>query len=204
MLFFKPDRSWQALLCSAAFFTATAAMPADIDQVTVEHQKKRYTVEMNARMDTTAEQAYAVFTDYERLVEINDAIIKAERIDGAAEGLQRIHTQVRVCVMGICRVFDQVQDMDKNPPEHLQATVVPKLSNLKYGLAKWRIWNEDGRAHLYFAAEVEPDFWVPPLIGPWLIKRKLESEAEQTANGIERLANQPPPAPTASPANATP
>ncbi len=169
-------------------------MPADIDQVTVDHIKKRYTVEMNARMDTTAAKAYAVFTDYARLVEINDAIIKAELIDGAPEGKQRIHTQVRVCVMGICRVFDQVQDMRKAPPEHLEADVVPELSNLKFGRANWRIWDEDGRARLYFSAEVEPDFWVPPIVGPWLIKRKLESEAEQTANGIERLANQPMPA----------
>ncbi len=169
-------------------------MPADIDKVTVDHSKQRYTVEMNARMDTTAEKAYAVFTDYERLGEINDAIIRAELIDGAPEGQQRIHTQVRVCVVGICRVFDQVQDMLKAPPEHLQADIVPELSNLKYGKARWRIWNQDGRAHLYFSAEVEPDFWVPPLVGPWLIKRKLESEAEQTANGIERLANQVEPA----------
>lgn len=174
-------------------------MPADIDQVTVEHHKKRYTVEMSARMDTTAEKAYSVFTEYERLGEINDAIIKAELIEGAPEGQQRIHTQVRVCVIGICRVFDQVQDMQKTPPEHLQADVVPELSNLKYGRANWRIWNQDGRAHLYFLAEVEPGFWVPPLIGPWLIKHKLESEAEQTANGIERLANQPLPQSAAQP-----
>lgn len=165
-------------------------MPADIDLVTVDHQKKRYHVEMQARMDTTAERAYEVFTNYERLVEINDAIIKSTRIDGADDGLQRIHTQVRVCVIGICRVFDQVQDMRKTPPENLEAQVIPEHSNLKFGLARWRIWDEDGRARLYFQAEIEPGFWVPPLIGPWLIKRKLESEAEQTANGIERLANQ--------------
>lgn len=188
---FRPFRPWgRALLCSAACATAFAAMPADIDKVIVDHSNKRYTVEMNARMDTTAEKAYAVFTDYERLGEINDAIIRAELIEGAPQGQQRIHTQVRVCVVGICRVFDQVQDMRKAPPEHLQADIVPELSNLKYGKANWRIWNQDGRAHLYFSAEVEPDFWVPPLVGPWLIKRKLESEAEQTANGIERLANQ--------------
>lgn len=164
-------------------------MPADIDIVTVDHKKKRYHVEMHARMDTSAERAYEVFTTYERLVEINDAIIKSERIEGASDGQQRIHTQVRVCVMGICRIFDQVQDMQKSPPDLLVANVIAEHSNLKFGQARWRIWDEDGRARLHFQAEIEPGFWVPPVVGPWLIKRKLESEAEQTANGIERLAN---------------
>lgn len=170
-------------------------MPADIDSVTVDHKRKRYSIEMHARMDTSAERAYAVFTDYARLAEINDAITSVKLIEGADTGRQRIHTQVRVCVVGICRMFDQVQDMQKTPPENLQADVVPELSNLSYGKASWRIWDEDGRARLHFRAEVEPDFWIPPLVGPWLIKRKLESEAEQTANGIERLANTPDTAP---------
>ncbi|MEN8720746.1 MAG: hypothetical protein ABF296_10850 [Oceanococcaceae bacterium] len=185
----------RALLCCAAFGLGCVpgiAMPADIDSVVVDHRKNRYTVEMHARMDADAARAYAVFTNYERLVDINDAIITSQRIAGGLDGAQRIHTQVRVCVMGICRIFDQVQDMQPTPPEHLEARVIPNMSNLKYGLANWRIWNEDGRAHLYFRAEVEPDFWVPPVVGPWLIKRKLESEAQQTANGIERLANQQP------------
>jgi hypothetical protein len=163
-------------------------MPAKIDHIDVAHEGKRYRVTMRARMDVDAARAYAVFTDFPRLVEINPAIIKAEPIDGAAPGQQRVHTQVRVCVMSICRIFDQVQDMQLQPPEQLNAQVIPELSNLRFGQAQWRIWDHDGEAHLHFSAEIEPDFWIPPLVGPWLIKRKLQSEAEETANGIEQLA----------------
>nr|MBV6630283.1 SRPBCC family protein [Oceanococcus sp. HetDA_MAG_MS8] len=163
-------------------------MPAKIDHIDVAHEGKRYRVTMRARMDVDAGRAYAVFTDFPRLVDINPAIIKAEPIDGAAPGLQRVHTQVRVCVMSVCRVFDQVQDMQLKPPEQLSAQVIPELSNLRFGQAQWRIWDQEGEAHLHFFAEIEPDFWIPPIVGPWLIKRKLQSEAEETANGIEQLA----------------
>ena len=164
-------------------------MAAQLEHLEVTHVGKRYQVVMHASMQTEAKKAYEVFTDYARLPEINSAIIKAEPIEGAQQPSQRIHTQVRVCVIGICRVFDQVQDMSKSPPEHLRADVIPELSNLRYGKASWRIWDDGSRAKLIFEAVVEPDFWVPPLIGPWLIERKLASEAEDTANGIERLAN---------------
>lgn len=164
-------------------------MASQLEHLEVTHVGKRYQVVMHASMETSADKAYAVFTDYTRLPEINTAIIKAEAIDGADAPAQRVHTQVKVCVMGFCRVFDQVQDMLKTPPEHLRAEVIPEVSNLRYGTASWRIWDEGERAKLIFEAVVEPDFWVPPLIGPWLIERKLASEAEDTANGIERLAN---------------
>ena len=164
-------------------------MASTLEHLQVTHVGKRYQVVMHASMETSADKAYAVFTDYARLPEINDAIISAKLIDGAQAPAQRIHTQVRVCVMGFCKVFDQIQDMNKTPPEHLQADVLPGVSNLKYGKANWRIWDEGDKAKLIFEAVVEPDFWVPPLIGPWLIERKLAGEAVDTANGIERLAN---------------
>ncbi len=164
-------------------------MASQLEHLEVTHVGKRYQVVMHASMETQAEKAYAIFTDYSRLPEINTAIIKVEPIEGALAPAQRIHTQVKVCVMGFCRVFDQIQDMHKTPPEHLRADVIADVSNLRFGRASWRIWDEAGRAKLIFEAVVEPDFWVPPLIGPWLIERKLASEAVDTANGIERLAN---------------
>ena len=165
-------------------------MASTLDHLEVTHVGKRYQVVMHARMQTTAERAYAVFTDFSKLPDINRAIVRAVPIEGGAPGAQRLHTQVRVCIMGICRVFDQVQDMHTNPPEHLRAQVLPQHSNLRFGHASWRIWNEDGQARLIFEAVVEPDFWIPPLIGPWLIERKLRQEAEDTAKGIERMANE--------------
>ncbi|RZO83991.1 SRPBCC family protein [Oceanococcus atlanticus] len=164
-------------------------MASRLEHLEVTHVGKRYQVVMHAVMQTSADRAYAVFTDYARLVQINPAIIQAVPIDGALAPAQRVHTQVRVCVMGICRVFDQVQDMYKEPPQHLRAEVIPEMSNLKFGRASWRIWDEGEEARLIFEAVVEPDFWVPPIIGPWLIERKLASEAVHTAEGIERLAN---------------
>ena len=38
---------------------------------------------------------------------------------------------------------------------------------------------------LQFTETFEPDFWVPPVIGPWLIQRKLVSEVAETVMYIE-------------------
>ena len=164
-------------------------MASTLKHLEVTHVGKRYQVVMHAQMQTSAERAYAVFTDYSLLPQINDAILSATLIEGAPEGAQRLRTEVRVCVLKFCWVLDQVQDMRKSPPEYLAADVVAEQSNLRYGKARWRIWDDGDTASLIFEAVVEPGFWVPPIIGPWLIERKLRQEAVDTANGIERIAN---------------
>ena len=36
--------------------------------------------------------------------------------------------------------------------------------------------------------ELVPAFWVPPVIGPWVIRRKIDEEARRTGTGLERTA----------------
>ena len=40
--------------------------------------------------------------------------------------------------------------------------------------------------HLY----MQPDFWVPPAIGPYLIKRKLKNEGGRALDRMESLAQE--------------
>jgi len=37
---------------------------------------------------------------------------------------------------------------------------------------------------------MEPAFWVPPAIGPYLIKRKLRNDGGDAINRIEEIARQ--------------
>jgi hypothetical protein len=39
---------------------------------------------------------------------------------------------------------------------------------------------------------MEPDFWVPPVVGPWFLKRTLMRGGTRAINRIERIANAPP------------
>jgi hypothetical protein len=41
-----------------------------------------------------------------------------------------------------------------------------------------------------YRLEMEPDFWVPPLIGPWYLKRTLSHGGVRAVSRIERLARE--------------
>lgn len=181
----------------ACALTATAAPAVQIDRIDVSRAGPLYRVAMRVKLDAPPARAWAVFSEYENLPRIHHAVREVRRLDGAGSGAQRLLTEVRVCVSFYCRVLQQEQDMRPEPGEaggRLSATVLPQSRDLKSGHAVWNIRACGGGSCLDFDAELEPRFWVPPLIGPWLIQRKLREEAIQTSEGIERLARETAPA----------
>ena len=146
---------------------------------------------LSARLDTPLAASYGVFRDFANLPRINDAIELVQAMPGAPHGAQRLYTRIRVCIWFFCTHLDQVQDIrevQEGDALGLDAEVLPELSNLRYGRARWRMQRCGERTCLDFQAELEPDFWTPPIIGPWAIERAMRNEALQTSQGIERLA----------------
>jgi hypothetical protein len=183
-------------LAALAVLTGAGPMPAHaaaLEHISVQRDESRYRMELSARLDAPLDRSFAVFSDYRQLPKINDAVERIELRDGATPPAQRLYTRVRVCVWLFCTHLDQVQDIvrvDAAGTRGLHADVLPQQSNLRYGSADWRMHDCRGDTCLEFAAELEPDFWVPPLIGPWAIERAMRREAVQTAQGIERMAQQ--------------
>lgn len=123
--------------------------------------------------------------DYEHLARLHYAVVASELLDSAADGRARVHTRSRFCVLVFCFDVMQVTDYALEGNGDLVAVAVPAQSDLRYGRYRWE-FREDGpgRTQLHFHAEVEPDFWVPPLIGPWILGRKLQDLAVGVARSL--------------------
>lgn len=176
----------------AAALCCIAADAAEIEVLDIDHASQRYRMHLIARLDTPLQRSFAALRDFDNLPRINDAVETAQMVDGAAAGAQRLYTRVRVCVWFFCTHLDQVQDIREHRDAvalGLDAVVLPAQSNLRFGTARWRMRAcGTDQTCLTFDAELEPDFWVPPILGPWAIERAMRSEAIDTARGIERLA----------------
>lgn len=187
------------LLAAAALVAGIAAIPAaafEIQSVDVRHDDgDRYHVAMRVTLDAPASDTYAVFADPARLREVNAAIREVQVLEELGPQLRRVRTRVRACVAFFCRQLQQVQDMRYQPSNdggRIEAQVLPDRSDFRYGQASWTFSPcPTQRTCLAFDAELEPAFWVPPFLGPWLIQRKLRDEAIETSRGLERLARAP-------------
>lgn len=183
---------WRSGLAALVLALPAAADAFDVQSVRVSHRDDRYKVSMRVTLDAPAVDTYAVFADPARLREVNPAIREVEVLEDRGPGERRVRTRVRACVSVFCRQLGQVQDMRYHPARDggsIEAHVLPQMSDFRYGEATWDFRAcESDRTCLAFDAELEPAFWIPPLLGPWLIERKLREEAIQTSQGLERLA----------------
>jgi hypothetical protein len=173
-----------------AVLCAGNAHAAQIDRLDVVRDGARYRVDMNVQLAAPAPRAFAVFADPALLPQINPSVLVARSLI-EPDAANRLYTEVHLCISVLCHTLHQVQDMARvDAPDggRLTADVLPARSDLRYGHAEWIFAGEAGATRLQFHLEVEPKFWVPPLIGPWLVGHMLRVEAERTSAGIERLA----------------
>lgn len=162
---------------------------AQIEQIKVDHANGQYTVSMRVLLEVPAARAYAVFADPQNLTAINPAVQEVRVLpDG------RLYTQVRTCAGPFCKTLRQQQQMRyelRSNGGHIWAQVIPGESDLRSGSAQWEFRADGKLTQLEFDAVLEPDFWIPPLIGPWLVENSMREEAQRTSAGIEQLARAP-------------
>jgi hypothetical protein len=171
-----------------ALWFGAAATAGRVDHVNVSKQKQRYDVLVSAWIDLPQPSLRNLLTDYDTVIKANRSIKSVQQLASPSANVTRLAAEVEVCVWFFCRRLKQVQDMQLVSAGLLEARMLPELSDYKFGEASWRMIAEADGSRLLFAVSIEPDFWVPPLIGPAVIKRKLRQEAIETVHGIEALA----------------
>ncbi len=177
-------------------FGVAAAAPAkgvQVRSLTVGRHADTYTVTLRARLRATPRRVYAALTNYKALPRLNPAIrsVKVSPAPASGPGAERVATVVHACVWFFCKTLHQMQLMTPGAGYRLTAETIPAHSDFRSGHAQWSVAACDGQTCLRFKARVQPDFWIPPLIGPWLLQRKLRDETLITLHGLLRLARKP-------------
>lgn len=161
-----------------------AAQAATVEHLNVTHDDNAYVVTARVHVAAPLAPAYAAATDFKRLPNYS-SMIESTRLIGHDE----LSSRMKLCVLWYCKSVHQVMRYRLTPPKRLDMRVVPGRGDLKSGQAHWRFAAAGADAtELRFHARIVPDFWVPPLIGPWAIARALRQQVASTATAIERLA----------------
>jgi hypothetical protein len=156
----------------------------------VTHDGSEYYLSITARVDAPLAVVYQSITDFTNLAAINPSIEESQVIASPGSDRFRVRSVIRVCILIFCKRVVQVQDVTLVDSRTVVATMVPGDGDFRAGLARWELAADGAATELYFTEAFEPDFWVPPLIGPWLIEKKLVREVAETAMYIEIQAGE--------------
>jgi hypothetical protein len=169
----------------AVLLLPAAAQAADILASRVNHEGDRYTLSVTARIDAPLDTVYRSITDFDNLAAINPDIEESQLLTTLPSDTRRVRSVIRVCLLKFCKRVQQVQDVTLQSDHAIEAVIVPESSDFRSGIARWQLTPSGASTQLVFSNSFEPDFWVPPVIGTWLIKRKLVWEVAETARHIE-------------------
>ena len=165
---------------------------AQIGGIAVTHRNDGFKIVFDAVVDAPAQLVYEVLADYARLGKLSP-VITAINVDVAPTGRgDRVRSVIKACVWFFCRQIVQVEDVTEPDANTIIAHIVPGAGDFESGSCFWRVTNEGRRTRLHYEATRVAAFWIPPLIGPWVIKRTLREQLESSIVVLERLANQKP------------
>ena len=147
-----------------------------------------YHIKIIAEVDASAEYVYRVLTDYKHIYRLNPSITESETLPSPGYGVVRVRTRVDDCTSVFCVEINRVEDVYELPPDELHTVIVPSLSNIRSGYAKWKIEDMEEYTEIVYQAQLEPDFNIFPIFGSAILKSKLRQEMMTSMAKIECIA----------------
>lgn len=175
-------------VAAAIILMSGVVLSADLREVTVEKEEKRYRLTSETRFDASVPDLYRVLTDYSLFTEFSSVFVESRNLRAAENGKPRYYTRMEGCMLLFCKSFVRVGELTLTPHREIVALADPEESDFNYSRERWQLEADGDGAILKYEFELEPSFWVPPVIGPYVMKRVLRAGGSDAVDRIEALA----------------
>lgn len=152
-------------------------------EVRIEQHGDVFVVQAETIVATDAALAWQVLTDYNHLADFVPDM-RVSRVISAAGRPVQVEQKGDAGFLFFKFAVEVVLDIEETPPRRLGFRAI--RGNMRQMRGEWRIDNAAGGIRLVYAAELEPSFWVPPLIGPAVMRHDIARQFESVAQEISR------------------
>jgi hypothetical protein len=182
----------RAAAALGALAVSAVAVAATMEQLDVKRQRGRYSLDAEARLAASPESIYAVLTDFDDngYSRISRAYKESRYLEPAADGTLLVYTRMEGCALWHCMSLERTERLETQAPFWIKSTTLPEGSNFKHSTSEWVLERDGENTKMTYKLEMEPDFFVPPVVGPWYLKRTLTQGGQRAVVRIERLARQ--------------
>ncbi len=171
------------------FFIPVAFLQAgEVQHATVTHEKGIYTVDLEMMIEANQSVVWKIVNDHNQIAHLSDLVKESQVISRQQDRIRR-RLVTNACILIFCFDAIIVEDVNIIGDTIIHTTIDASQSDFEFGMAEWRILPEGSSCtRIQYHSEIKPDFWIPPLIGPLLIKHKMLGAAKQIMNRLEILA----------------
>lgn len=172
----------------AILMVSLPAGGAELSDVEVSLEEGRYKLTSRTQFAATKAQLFSILTNYDLYTRFTSSFAEAKNLEPDEDGRPRFYTRLEGCVLLFCRSFIRYGHLELNGDHDIVAIVDPELSSFKYSRERWQLFPHGDGTIMLYEFEMEPDFWVPPIVGPYFIKKSLAESGDTAVTRIEALA----------------
>ena len=167
----------------------------------IHHDAGVYIIAFDVHLDADAGRVRELMTDYDHLDRLSNTVISSQILEVLADGSRHIKLDMRACVLFLCKTVRRVQKVTTLANGDITTSAIPELSDFTRAHEHWRIQGQQDGTRIHYRAELVPSFFVPPWLGPYLIKQAIRRELITAAERLESLAGTKMPASASIPAS---
>ncbi len=176
-----------------SLFFSAAAFCGEVIHSHVSYEKGVYKATLEMQIHAPSHRVYALFTDYDHLYKLSSNITESILLEkNPPEFVVEIETHN--CVLFFCKNLTQTQHVLELGDGFISVEDVVDESDFVFANTVWHIRAFEGGTRVTFNSEMKPDFWLPPLLGPWIFKDKMIADTHAMIEQLEHLATTKQPA----------
>lgn len=172
----------------ALLVSITPVAAVTLESLDVTQNQGRYHIAFDVLLAADRAKTYELVSDYRQWPQFFRTLKKTQLVTTFPDGRQRIQLTFRSCVLFFCRNVVQTKDVIRRPLEDVFTRIVADSNYFESGWEHWRLIASEQNTHLQYRAQLVPAFDLVPLIGPWLLKKKLRRSLLWAAEKAEALA----------------
>ena len=185
----KQLKSVLVLFLGASILSAAGlAGAAELREMTVEREGDRYILRSETYFEAERESLFHVLTNFDLFEKFTSAIVESNNVEPDEQGHPQFYARMEGCVLLFCKSFIRNGHVETKPVTEIVAISDPENSDFHFSHERWQLTDDGDGTVMIYEFEMEPAFWVPPVIGPYYIKRALHSGSANAIGRIERLA----------------
>jgi hypothetical protein len=178
------------LACTAlVLFQPLYVLAFEFTDAEVTENNGIFHIRVAAIINAPPEYIRSVLTDYLHIYRLSPSIIESDVLPSSISEETHVRTRLLCCTSVFCREVERVEAVRLLESGDLEAEIIPSLSEFKSGNATWKITPAEDNSYMVYEASLEPDFFIPPVVGTSIVKNHLKNEILTTLERVERIAS---------------
>jgi hypothetical protein len=175
------------LLAGALTFITNSTFAAEMLHLKLWEDGDQYHLRSASTINVPPELIINTLLDYNNFHRLSGGFKETRYLEADPDGTAVAYTLVESCVLFFCKQIKKTERILVASDNEIVLEVDPARSDFKFMHSRWSVKKEGGHTILSYDMDMEPDFWIPPLIGPWALKRKLYHSAMNMAYRLEKM-----------------